>query len=235
MTKILFVCHGNICRSPMAELYMKDLCARAGLAGSFALASAATSAEELGNGVYPPVRRLLAAHGIDTAGKTARQLRPDDCEHYDLLIGMDEWNIHNMRRLFGESAAGRVKLLLDYAGRPGEAVADPWYTRDFEAAWADVTEGCRGLLGALTESRVLELGECRTRAELYAVLREGMDWRPRYGENLDALWDVLTGEEPPETRYVIALPRQDSPVYGYAEKLRALFAEAGRLATNAEG
>ena len=213
---------------------MRDLCARAGLAGQFELASAATSAEELGNGVYPPVRRLLAMHGIDASGKTARQLRPDDCEKYDLLLGMDEWNEHSMRRLFGESAAGRVKLLLDYAGRPGEAVADPWYTRDFEAAWADVTAGCRGLLGVLTDSRVLELGECRTRAELYAVLREGMDWKPWYGENLDALWDVLTGEEPPQTRYTIALPRQDSPIRGYAEKLHALFAEAGRLAEDLE-
>ena len=154
MIKILFVCHGNICRSPMAEFYMKDLCARAGLAERFEIASAATSAEELGNGVYPPVRRLLNERGIDCSGKTVRLLKPSDYEAFDLILGMDAYNLRNMRRLLGEDEAGKLRLLLDYAGRPGESVADPWYTRDFEAAWEDVTEGCRGLLAALTGARV---------------------------------------------------------------------------------
>ena len=149
MIKILFVCHGNICRSPMAEFALKDLVKKAGLAPRFQIDSAATSAEELGNPVYPPARRKLAEHGIDCAGKTARQLRSADYGEYDLLIGMDSANLRNMRRICGGDPDGKLRLLMDYTGRPGD-VADPWYTRDFDAAWRDVEEGCRGLLRALT-------------------------------------------------------------------------------------
>ncbi len=152
MTKILFICHGNICRSPMAEFVMKDLVEKAGLSGRFSIASAATSTEEIGNPVYPPARRKLAEHGISCAGKTARQLRRDDYDEYDLLIGMDRENLRGMRRICGEDRAGKMRLLLDFAGHPeghGE-VADPWYTGDFEATWRDVEAGCRGLLAALT-------------------------------------------------------------------------------------
>ena len=149
MTRILFVCHGNICRSPMAEFVMKDLAAKAGREAEFEIASAATSAEELGNPVYPPAARQLAAHGIDCAGKTARRLVRQDYDRYDLLIGMDGENMANMRRLFGGDVAGKLHLLLDYARRPGQQVADPWYTGDFEAAWRDVLAGCTGLLEAL--------------------------------------------------------------------------------------
>ncbi len=148
MTKILFICHGNICRSPMAEFVMKDLVDKAGLSGQFHIESAATSAEELGNPVYPPARRKLAEHGISCAGKRARQLRRDDHEKYDLLIGMDRENLRNMRRIWGDTE--KIHLLLDFTPRPGE-VADPWYTGDFDAAWRDVEEGCKGLLQALTE------------------------------------------------------------------------------------
>ena len=227
MTKILFVCHGNICRSPMAEFYMKDLAARAGLADGFEIASAATSSEELGNGVYPPVRALLDRQGIDCRGKLVRLLRASDYEAFDLLIGMDEWNLRSMRRLFGADAAGKLRLLLDFAGRPGEAVADPWYTRDFRAAWDDVTAGCRGLLEQLTGTKLLDFAGCETRDELYAVLRREMGWEDWYGGNLDALWDVLTGLPHEGERFTVALPHADSPVYDYAVKIRDVFREAG--------
>ena len=150
MIRILFVCHGNICRSPMAEFVMKDMAARAGVEEDFEIASAATSAEELGNPVYPPARRKLAAHGIDCAGKTARRMTRADYDRYDLLIGMDAANIRNMTRIAGGDPEGKIHLLLDFAGRHDE-VADPWYTGDFDATWNDVTEGCSELLRQLLE------------------------------------------------------------------------------------
>ncbi|MBR3294278.1 MAG: barstar family protein [Oscillospiraceae bacterium] len=228
MTKILFVCHGNICRSPMAEFYMKDLLSRTGLEDRFSAASAATSSEELGNGVYPPVRRLLADKGIDCAGKTARQLRCADYEDYDLLIGMDEANMRNMRRLFGADDEEKLYLLLDFAARPGESVADPWYTRDFDATWDDVAAGCTGLLEKLTATRLIDFRGCEDRRALYRVLRERMGWQNWYGENLDALWDVLTGLPHEGERFTIALPREDSAAYAYAKKIRDIFQEAER-------
>ena len=145
MTRILFVCHGNICRSPMAEFVMKDLVKKAGLEERFQIASAATSTEEIGNPVYPPARRKLAEHGIDCAGKTARQLTKADYARYDLLIGMDRANIRNMNRICGGDPDGKIKLLLAFMDRPGD-VADPWYTGDFDATWRDVLEGCQRLL-----------------------------------------------------------------------------------------
>ena len=148
MIKILFVCHGNICRSPMAEFVMKDLVRKAGADTEFFIASAATSTEEIGNPVYPPARRKLAEHGIGCAGKTARQLRREDYDRFDLLIGMDGANLRNMRRICGGDPEGKLSLLLDWAGRSGD-VADPWYTGDFEATRQDVPAGCQGLLDAL--------------------------------------------------------------------------------------
>ena len=145
MIKILFVCHGNICRSPMAEFVMKDLVEKAGLEQEFHIESAATTREEIGNPVYPPARRKLAEHGIDCAGKTARQLRSGDYGAYDLLIGMDSANLRQMRSICGGDELNKIHLLLDFTNRPGE-VADPWYTGDFETTWIDVEEGCRGLL-----------------------------------------------------------------------------------------
>ena len=145
MTSILFICHGNICRSPMAEFVMKDLVKKAGLESQFYIESAATSTEEIGNPVYPPARRKLAEHGIGCGGKTARQLTRADCDRFDLLIGMDRANLRNMRRICGGDAGGKLHLLMDFSDRPGE-VADPWYTNDFETTWRDVLAGCQGLL-----------------------------------------------------------------------------------------
>ncbi len=148
MTKILFVCHGNICRSPMAEFVMKDLVKKAGLETEFHMESAATSTEEIGNPVYPPARRKLAEHGIRCAGKTSRQLTGADYSQYDFLIGMDRANIRNMNRICGGDPEGKIHLLMDYTDRPGD-VADPWYTNDFETTWQDVLLGCMELLRAI--------------------------------------------------------------------------------------
>ena len=149
MIKILFVCHGNICRSPMAEFVMKDLVKKAGLEAEFEIASAATSTEEIGNSVYPPARRKLAEHSISCAGKTARQMTRGDYEYYDYLIAMDHNNLRNMRRFVDDDPEGKVSLLMSHTRRPGD-VADPWYTGDFEATWQDVLEGCQALLKELT-------------------------------------------------------------------------------------
>ncbi len=143
--KILFVCHGNICRSPMAEFVMKHLVKQAGLEDQFEIESAATSREEIGNPVYPPARRKLAEHGIGCDGKTARQMTFDDYRYFDQVIAMDRNNLRNLRRMFGEDVDHKISLLMDHTRRPGD-VADPWYTGDFEATWQDVLEGCRGLL-----------------------------------------------------------------------------------------
>ena len=150
MTKILFVCHGNICRSPMVEYVMKGLVRQAGLEDKFVIASAATSREELGKPVYPPARRKLAEHGIRCDGHAARQMTRKDYEEFDYLIGMDRMNLHNMARICGGNPAGKCSLLLAHAGQSGD-VADPWYTGDFEAAWRDVNIRCRALLKELTD------------------------------------------------------------------------------------
>lgn len=147
--KILFVCHGNICRSPMAEFIMKNLVSEAGLSDAFEIASAATSTEEIGNPVYPPARRKLAEHGIACDGKTARQLTRRDYDNYDLLIGMDRYNIRNMERMCGGDPDGKIHMLMEYAGNDGQDVADPWYTGDFNATWRDCLNGCKGLLKLL--------------------------------------------------------------------------------------
>ncbi len=143
MTKILFVCHGNICRSAMAEFVMKDIVRRDGREAEFEIASAATSTEEIGNPVYPPVRRLLAEHGLSCSGKTARQITREDYDYYDLIICMDHNNLRNLKYIIRSDPFGKVRLLLP------RDVADPWYTRDFEATWDDVTEGCAELYSEL--------------------------------------------------------------------------------------
>ena len=154
MIKILFVCHGNICRSPMAEFVMKQKVKKAKLEHQFEIASAATSTEEIWNGignpVYPPVKKLLAKNGINCDGKRARQMTKEDYSKYDLIIGMDNWNMRNMLRIVKSDPENKIRLLMDYTERPGE-VADPWYSGDFEATWRDINEGCDGILKTLLE------------------------------------------------------------------------------------
>lgn len=139
MIKILFCCHGNICRSPMGEFIMKDLVDKAGLADQFEIASAAVSREEIGNPVYPPARRELLAHGIGCAGHAAHQITRQELDYYDLIYYMDASNARFLQRLFGDAAKKCQPLL------PRD-VADPWYTGDFEQTWEDILEGCRKIL-----------------------------------------------------------------------------------------
>ena len=140
MTKILFVCHGNICRSPMGEYVLKDLAAKAGRAGEFEIASAAVSTEELGNPVYPPARAELRRHGIECTGHRARQITARDLAYYDRIYYMDRSNERWLRRMFPGKWEEKCRPLLD------RDVADPWYTGDFEATWNDICEGCKRIL-----------------------------------------------------------------------------------------
>lgn len=149
MHRVLFVCHGNICRSTMAEFVLKDMVEKRGVADRFAIASAATSTEEIGNPVHPGTQRMLRAHGIGGfKAKRARQLRRSDYDDYDLIIGMDEANVRNMDRMLGGDPSGKIHLLLEYAGEH-RAIVDPWYTGDFETTYRDVVAGCEGLLREL--------------------------------------------------------------------------------------
>ncbi|WP_031556498.1 low molecular weight protein-tyrosine-phosphatase [Lachnospira multipara] len=152
MIKILFICHGNICRSPMAEFIMKDKIKKMGREGEFYVESAATSSEEIwrgvGNPVYPPARDVLRAHGIDCAGKRARQIVLEDYDNFDLLIAMDENNIRNMRRLWKSDPENKIHLMMEYAGLK-RGVADPWYTGDFNTTWDDIELGVTRLLESL--------------------------------------------------------------------------------------
>ena len=149
MPKILFVCTGNICRSPMAEFLLRDMVEKRGLADRFEIASAATTADEIGNPVYPPVRRLLNKRGISCEGKRARQLVRADYDRYDCIIAMTERHRQAMLRLFGGDPQGKLSLLLDYTDNPRD-LDDPWYTGDFERAAAEIEEGLDGLLRKLT-------------------------------------------------------------------------------------
>lgn len=148
--KLLFICHGNICRSPMAEYVMKDIVKKAGRSQDFEIASAATSTEEIGNPVYPPVRVLLGEKGISTKGHAARQLTKSDYEYYDLLITMDNANQRNTNRICGWDPEGKIHMLTEYSTGYGE-VDDPWYTRDFATCYEEILAGCEGLFEKLTK------------------------------------------------------------------------------------
>ena len=154
MIKIMFVCHGNICRSPMAEFILKHLLKEKELLAQFEVRSSATSTEEIwngvGNSVYPPAREELRRHGISCEGKRAVQLQKSDYEKYDLFIGMDRANISNMHRIFGGDPEQKIHKMMDYTARPGD-VADPWYSDRFDVTYRDIYEGCVGLLASLAE------------------------------------------------------------------------------------
>lgn len=151
--KVLFICHGNICRSPMAEFVLKDMVTKQGISHQFEIASAATSTEEIWNGignpVYPPAREELAKHGINCEGKRAVQLKASDYDYYDYLLGMDTMNIRNIEKITGKKQ-GKISLLLAFAGR-AESISDPWYTGKFAKTYEDVEEGCKAFLEWLYE------------------------------------------------------------------------------------
>ena len=152
MIKVLFVCHGNICRSPMAEFIFKHIIAQNETKNQYYISSSATSTEEIWNGignpVYPPAREELAKHGIGCDGKRAVQLQKSDYDKYDLFVGMDSTNIRNMYRILGNDPDNKIHKLMDYTGRGGD-VADPWYSDRFDITYRDVYEGCLALLEAL--------------------------------------------------------------------------------------
>ena len=155
MIKVLFVCHGNICRSPMAEFILKDMVEKAGISDQFEIASAATSTEEIWNGVgnpvYPPAREELARHGIGCDGKRAVQLKKEDYDYYDYLIGMESMNIRNMERITGHTG-GKIHMLLEFAGK-STGIRDPWYSGNFEETYRDVVEGCEAFLNILKQQK----------------------------------------------------------------------------------
>ena len=151
MIKVLFICHGNICRSTMAQFVFDYLARQKGLGGEFYLDSAGTSTEELGNPVHPGTRRKLAQVGVPCPTHYARQLKKDEYGKFDLLIGMDQANLRNMNRMLGGDPDGKIHGLLDYAGRPGQNIADPWYTGNFDETYEDVLAGCQALLDHLTK------------------------------------------------------------------------------------
>lgn len=148
MYRILFVCHGNICRSPMAEFVMKDIVKKAGRSDEFYIASCATSTEEIGNPVHHGTRRKLAEVGISCDGKRAVQLTKSDYNKYDYIIAMDEMNIRNIMRIIKSDPECKVSLLLSHAGMSG-SIADPWYTGNFDDTYRDVLLGCKALFNEI--------------------------------------------------------------------------------------
>ncbi len=145
MKNVLFICHGNICRSPMAEFIFKDMVKKRGIAGQFHIESAAVSSEEIGNPVYPPAKRRLAKAGISCEGKTARKVTREDYGNFDYLIAMEKYNLDRLYRITGGDPDVKIHLLLDYTGRGGD-IADPWYTGNFDVTYDDITEGLEGFL-----------------------------------------------------------------------------------------
>ena len=152
MFRIMFVCHGNICRSPMAEFVMKDLVKKKHIEQNFTIASSATSTEELGNPVYPPAKAELKKHGISCDGKYAVQLKSSDYDKYDIFAVMDDNNLRNIKYIFNSDPNKKIHKLLEYANRKGD-IADPWYQGNFDKTYQDICEGCNGLLEQLLKNQ----------------------------------------------------------------------------------
>ncbi len=228
MTKILFVCHGNICRSPAAELLLREMAKQAGLLSSFEISSAATSSEEIGNPIYPPMRVLLEERGLDCSRHRARRVRRSDYDTYDLIIGMDKENRWDLSRLFHGDPDGKLHNLNEYAGLGDLDIADPWYTRDFSGCLEEMERACYGLFEALTGVVFLDFRHSADIPALYEELRSKMAWEPWYGENLDALHDILTGLPHLGSRFVLILPDEDAPaeVRLYAERIRRVIEDS---------
>ena len=228
MTKILFVCHGNICRSPGAELLLREMANRAGLLSSFEISSAATSSEEIGNPIYPPMRAVLEERGLDCSRHRARRVRRSDYDAYDLIIGMDEENRWDLSRLFHGDPDGKLHNLNEYAGLGDQDIADPWYTRDFSGCLEEMERACYGLFEELTGVVFLDFRHSADIPALSAELRSKMAWEPWYSENLDALHDILTGLPHRGRRFVLLLPETDAPpeVRLYAERIRRVFQDS---------
>ena len=151
MIKVLFVCHGNICRSPMSEFIMREMVRQRGLSDYIGVDSAATSREEIGNDMYPPAKRKLIEEGIPFERRHARQITRADYDRYDLIICMERYNLRNISRIIPDDPEGKIHLLLDYSDSPRD-ISDPWYTGDFDRAYADIVEGCEGLLEHILSS-----------------------------------------------------------------------------------
>lgn len=158
MIKIEFICHGNICRSPLAEYILKAFTKKLGIVDNFEICSAATSQEEIGNSVYPPVKKLLESKGIDCSAKRARRVSLEDIKNYDYIIAMEEYNLQNLYNLFPKTDKSKVYLLLDFTETPGD-IDDPWYTRDFDKAFNQIVDGCRGLLLSLHNDSLITLSD----------------------------------------------------------------------------
>ena len=152
MKKVLFICHGNICRSAAAEMVMRKMVADRGIASRYRIESAATSREEIGNDVYPPMKKALSAAGYPCAAHAARQVTRGEYDRWDYIIGMDDENMWNLHRLFPEDPEGKVSMLMKWAGKPEEEIDDPWYTRDFRGALRQIEAGCAGLLDHLEKT-----------------------------------------------------------------------------------
>ena len=156
MVKVLFVCYGNICRSPMGEFILKDMARRRGISDQLYIASAATSMEETGNPVYPPARRILSQHGIGCSGHHARRVERREYGAYDYIIAMETYNVNALLRIFGDDPEGKIYRMLDFTDHPGD-IDDPWYTGEFDTVYRQICEGCEGLLQHLArEGRIRE-------------------------------------------------------------------------------